>query len=250
MSRNGSGTYTLPAGNPVVTGTTISSTWANNTMNDLANALTDSVAADGQTPMTGNLNMNSNKVTNLAAPTVGTDAVTKTYADALVGGGGNASFVDLTVTDDLTVDGDTRIATSITGVLKATSGAITAATAGTDYAGISNVQTFTAGQRGEVTALTSASTITPNLADSNNFSVTLDTNATLANPTNIVAGQSGVITITQDSTGSRTLAYGSYWKFAGASAPTLTTTASAVDVLVYYVESSTRITASLINNVG
>lgn len=55
MSRNGSGTYSLPAGNPVVTGTTISSTWANNTLTDMATALTNSIAADGQTPITGAL---------------------------------------------------------------------------------------------------------------------------------------------------------------------------------------------------
>ncbi len=55
MSRNGSGTYTLPAGNPVVTGTTISSTWANNTLADISTAITGSIAADGQTPITGAL---------------------------------------------------------------------------------------------------------------------------------------------------------------------------------------------------
>ena len=66
MSRNGSGTYSLPAGNPVVTGTVISTSWANNTMNDIASALTGSVASDGQTPMTGPLNLNSNKIVNLA----------------------------------------------------------------------------------------------------------------------------------------------------------------------------------------
>ncbi len=53
MPRNGSGTYTLPAGNPVVTGTTISSTTHNNTNNDIAAALTQSISADGQTPWTG-----------------------------------------------------------------------------------------------------------------------------------------------------------------------------------------------------
>lgn len=63
MSRNGSGTYSLPAGNPVVGGTTITSTWANNTLNDIASALTASVAADGQTPMTGALQMNTNNIT-------------------------------------------------------------------------------------------------------------------------------------------------------------------------------------------
>jgi hypothetical protein len=76
MSRNGSGTYTLPAGNPVVTGTTIASTWANTTLSDIASALTDSVAADGQTTMTGQLDMGNNKVINLANATVNTDAVT------------------------------------------------------------------------------------------------------------------------------------------------------------------------------
>jgi len=75
MSRNGSGTYTLPAGNPVITGTTISTTWANNTLNDIAATLTDSVAADGQTPMTGDLDLNSNKIVNLAAGTIAGDAV-------------------------------------------------------------------------------------------------------------------------------------------------------------------------------
>ena len=75
MSRNGSGTYSLPAGNPVVTQTTISSSWANTTMNDLAAALTDSVAADGQTPMTGNLDLNTHKIVNLVAGSAAGDAI-------------------------------------------------------------------------------------------------------------------------------------------------------------------------------
>ena len=76
MSRNGSGTYSLPAGNPVVPATTISTTWANSTLTDIATALTGSVAADGQTPMSGNLVMGNNKVTGLADGTGATDAVT------------------------------------------------------------------------------------------------------------------------------------------------------------------------------
>lgn len=111
------------------------------------------------------------------------------------------------------------------------------------------VQSFTAGQRGTVSALTDGTTITPDFAVANNFSVTLGGNRTLANPSNLTAGQSGAIVITQDGTGSRTLAYGSYFKFSNGTAPTLTTTASAVDVLAYYVESSTRITAKLVADV-
>ena len=76
MSRNGSGTYNLPVGNPVVTGTTITSNWGNTTMSDIATALTGSVAADGQTPITGNLQMGGNKVTGMADGTASTDAAT------------------------------------------------------------------------------------------------------------------------------------------------------------------------------
>ena len=93
MSRNGSGVYSLPAGNPVVTQTTISSSWANNTMTDLAAALTDSVAADGQTPMTGNLDLNTHKAVNLVAGSVAGDAVeytqfTTAFVNPVFGGTG------------------------------------------------------------------------------------------------------------------------------------------------------------------
>lgn len=84
MSRNGSGTYSLPAGNPVVTGTTISSTWANNTLSDIANALTGSVAADGQTPMTGSLDMNTHKIVGLVGGNVAGEAVEYTQATSAV----------------------------------------------------------------------------------------------------------------------------------------------------------------------
>jgi hypothetical protein len=70
MSRNGNGIYNLPAGNPVVTGTTITSSWANTTMQNIADALTQSVAADGQTPMSGTLNMATNDIINVGTLTV------------------------------------------------------------------------------------------------------------------------------------------------------------------------------------
>ena len=101
-----------------------------------------------------------------------------------------------------------------------------------------------------IDALTDASTIAVDMSVGNNFSVTLGGNRTLGNPTNLTAGQSGVIFITQDGTGSRTLAYSSYWDFPSQTAPTLTTTANAVDVLVYTVRSSTSIAAQLLINIG
>lgn len=104
-------------------------------------------------------------------------------------------------------------------------------------------QTFTAGQRGEITTLTSGSTVTPNFADSNNFTLTLGTNVTLANPSNLTAGQSGSLFLVQDSTGSRTVTWGSYWDWAGGTAPTLTTTANAVDRVDYIVRTTGSIHA-------
>ena len=97
MSRNGSGTYTLPAGNPVVTGTTISSTWANNTLADMSTALTGSIAADGQTTITGNLQMNSNKLTGLAVGTVNGDSVEYSQLVGLL--------VNPTLSGDVTMSG-------------------------------------------------------------------------------------------------------------------------------------------------
>jgi len=73
MARNGSGTYTLPAGNPVTTGTTISSTWANNTLNDIGNAMTASLAYDGQTTPVANLPMGGYLHTGVANATARTN---------------------------------------------------------------------------------------------------------------------------------------------------------------------------------
>lgn len=80
-----------------------------------------------------------------------------------------------------------------------------------------------------------------------NFSVTLGDNRVLENPTNMKTGQSGLIVITQDATGSRTLSYGSNWRFAGGAATggVLSTSANAVDVLSYYVRSDGTIIATL-----
>lgn len=126
-------------------------------------------------------------------------------------------------------------------------GAITFAAGQTisGYGAIDTAQTWTKGQRAEVTALTDAATIAVDFADSNNFSVTLGGNRTLGNPTNQVAGQSGSLFVTQDGTGSRTLAYSSDWEFAGSTAPTLSTAANAVDRIDYIVRASGSIHAVL-----
>lgn len=127
---------------------------------------------------------------------------------------------------------------------------ITFPDATTTLAGLAVAQSYTAQQRGAISALTDGATITADFSLANNFSVTLGGNRTLANPSNLTAGASGCIWITQDATGSRTLAYGSSWDFTGGTAPTLTTTANARDCLVYSVQSTTQITATLITNLS
>jgi hypothetical protein len=106
-------------------------------------------------------------------------------------------------------------------------------TAKTDVA-----QSFTAAQRGSISTLTDGATITPDFAVANNFTVTLGGNRTLANPTNLTAGQSGSIFVVQDGTGSRTLAYGTQYDFIGGTAPTLSTAANSVDRIDYVVRTT------------
>tara|TARA_R100000951_G_C2606271_1_gene169751 strand:+ start:348 stop:944 length:597 start_codon:yes stop_codon:yes gene_type:complete len=104
-------------------------------------------------------------------------------------------------------------------------------------------QSYTKAQRGTIATLTDGATITPDFATANNYTVTLAGNRTLANPTNLTAGQSGSIFVVQDGTGSRTLAYDSYWDFVGGTAPTLSTAASSVDRIDYVVRTTGSIHA-------
>ncbi len=71
-----SGTYSLPAGNPTVTQTTISSAgWANPTLADIGNELTNSIPRDGQAPPTANIPFGGYKITGLANGSAATDSV-------------------------------------------------------------------------------------------------------------------------------------------------------------------------------
>jgi len=80
MPRDGKGNYNLP--NPaVVTLTVIESADENETRDDIASALTQSFSRDGQTIATGNWNLGNKRITTLATPVAGQDAVNKNYVD-------------------------------------------------------------------------------------------------------------------------------------------------------------------------
>lgn len=89
-------------------------------------------------------------------------------------------------------------------------------------------------------ALTDAATIALDMATGWNFTVTLGGNRTLANPTNSIIGQSGLIIINQDGTGGRTLAFGSNYKISGGSVE-LPSSANAKIALSYFVEAADSI---------
>ena len=96
-----------------------------------------------------------------------------------------------------------------------------------------------------ISVAASDTTKTLDFATSSNFALTLanTSSCTIANPSNLSAGQTGSIFLVQDSTGSRVLAFGSQWDFAGGTAPTLTTTAAAVDRIDYVVRTTSSIHA-------
>lgn len=95
------------------------------------------------------------------------------------------------------------------------------------------------------TTLTDGATISWDMSSGFDFIVTIGGNRTISNPTNTKVGQKGRLIIQQDGTGSRTMTWGSNYKFANGTKPTLSTTASATDVLYYDVRSSSYIIVSL-----
>jgi uncharacterized alkaline shock family protein YloU len=101
---------------------------------------------------------------------------------------------------------------------------------------------ITKSARAHVVSLTDVSTsIAINFNTAQNFAIQLVGNRTFENPSNCAAGQTGSIFIQQNVSGGKTLSFGSNWKFPNGEAPTLTTTASAVDRLDYIVYTSTAI---------
>jgi len=118
-----------------------------------------------------------------------------------------------------------------------------------DTAKTDTAQTFTKAQRGQVTTLTSAASITIDFALSNNFLLTTGHAAILfANPTTEVAGQSGSIFIVQGSTTCAAPTWGDQWYFAGGTAPSLTGTTGKCARIDYIVQEAGKIHAVATDN--
>lgn len=188
---------------------------------------------------TGTVNANSAFVLQTAVTTVGTDAVTFVlYSSA----SNNGTVTSVACGAGLT--GGTFTTSGTCAVDVATNANVWGAVANkiVDGARFNGVQ--------NIVALTDAATIALDMATFINGSVTLAGNRTLGAPTNTQAGRSGCIFITQDATGSRTLAYNSVWQFNFGAPPILSTAANAIDQLCYFVQDSTHILGtSFIKNI-
>jgi hypothetical protein len=98
-----------------------------------------------------------------------------------------------------------------------------------------------AGGADTLTDTTNTGDVTLDFSQYQNFILTFTGNVTLVNPTTEVIGQSGFIICIQDGTGSRTLSLGTDYETAGGAGITLSTAASAVDMIPYVVQSASNI---------
>jgi hypothetical protein len=306
MSYNGTGTFNInTAGQPVVTGTTITSTAFNLLTADLASGLTTALTKDGQTTPTANIPMGTFKITGLGAGTAATDAAqyaqlqtgankiaTVSGTDTLTGSltpaiaayttGDLFSFVAVnTNTGATTINLNSLGAKSITkqgstalgagdlvsgqvylieydgtrfqlinpststpsGILPIVNGGTGASTlAGASIATYTGTETltnktveagtFTNGYTEEVATANTSTAYTIDLANGSVQILTLTGNCTYTFPTP-VAGKSFILVQKQDGTGSRTVTWPASVDWPGATAPTLTSTASKADKFVF-----------------
>tara|TARA_B100000989_G_scaffold144057_1_gene107330 strand:- start:926 stop:1663 length:738 start_codon:yes stop_codon:yes gene_type:complete len=212
----------------------------NNSLREIMSHTADWVA--GTTPLsTINIDGGAIDGVNLGANSAGTVAgTTGSFSSVVSFASGTSSAPSLTNT------GDTN-----TGLYFSGADEVSLTTGGTqrlsvDANGHLNINNSSSA---DVSIVSPASTVTLDFNTAQNFQITLDQNITLAS-SNLNVGMTGSIFLVQNSSGSNTVSFGSNFKFSGATAPTLTTTANAVDVIFFQVKSSTEIVAVALLNIS
>ena len=97
--------------------------------------------------------------------------------------------------------------------------------------------------------LTYGATVTLNGALGSASNLTLAGNTTLANPINLVIG-TYVVLLMQDATGSRTVTWGTAWKFPGGVKPVLSTTPGAIDIISAYSDGTSNLFCSYVRGMA
>lgn len=146
------------------------------------------------------------------------------------------------------------ITTSTGATLTPLGGAVHTLQASTGTVADVNVaQSFTKGQAGGVAVIADQASLAIDLSSGNNFSLLLGTAThtgarTLGNPSNAVAGQSGVIMVTTPASAIPAMAFGSQYKFAGTSTIAVSTATGTIDQIAYYVVTTTSVSLSITKN--
>ncbi len=242
----------------------------NTTGNTLTKSTLTAGTAIGITNGSGSITVNNTGVTSAVAGTgisvsgsTGAVTVTNTAPDqtvSLTGGTGistSGTYPNFTITNTSPSSGGTvtavsvasangfagtssggatpalTLTTSITGMLKGNGTAISAGTAGTDYVAPATATSFTAQQYFGNVALTDGATISwaANTAQVATFTF-VSSNRTMGAPTGLVSGAYYGLAVIQNG-GSNTLTWNSVFKWAGGTAPTLSTAAGAKDYFVF-----------------
>ncbi len=268
MPRNGSGIYGPPAGTAAVPNTTIESADYNAVLDDLAQALTDSINVDGTAPFQANQSVGNNKLVNLGPGSSATDSLnlgqaqSNVVAHATATGGSadaitamfspaftayaakmrfrfTASAANTIASPTVNVDGlGAKTVKKLNGLALepgdiAGSGHVCDCLYdGTDIL-LLNFAPMTASEANNFTArqtftrpaihpyslLADAATIAWDMAaTSSNIKIALSASRNLGMPTNLVAGQNGLIIIQQDGTGGWSLTPSAIFKQSGGQA--------------------------------
>lgn len=194
--------------------------------------------------LTGDLTTTAGSLTTtLASTTVTAGAYTGLHSATFDAKGRATAAANVALTGDVTTTAGSLATTIANGVVtfaKLASAAVASAASDVWANVASKVLSVNALWSSQTfVTLTDAATIATDMSTFFNAKVTLAGNRTLGTPTNAKEGQSGLIQIIQDGTGSRTLAYATGWDFGSAGTPTLSTAAGKIDTISYVVINTT-----------
>jgi hypothetical protein len=158
----------------------------------------------------------------------------------------DSSVTTSKIADDAITSG--KIAAGAVGTSDIADAAVTSAKADSSSVAIlGTAQEYTRTHNFNCTTLADGATINWDLSQNQVAKVTLGGNRTFAAPTNLVEGATYILVLIQDGTGSRTIAWNAAYKFAGGTAPTLTTTANRADVITFVCIGSVLFGVSALN---
>lgn len=165
--------------------------------------------------------------------------------------GTNIRYSNIAVSDSIASDAVTtaKVADTAITYAKLNSAAIATASEFRNDTASKVLPVATVWDAAEYVSTAYAATVTLDFNTGFNFSIAQTGNLTLANPTNAKAGQTGIIYLTQDATGGRTVTLGSNFKTANGVVPTFDTAANRANVITYAVVSPTFIVASVLPGV-